>query len=382
MANRECPLCGGNDKHQIDTLKMILPKEYSLPSSYDIVACVRCGFCFADTSATLEDYNTYYSNCNTYSGTPVGESAWDKLHDTAKCLLAEKLSKDAQLLDMGFGQGNFLRYLKGNGYINVLGIDPSENSVKNVCKDGIKAVVGSVFEQPKGEYYRKFDCVFLFDVLEHLLFPRQAIANMSMYLRKGGYLLISVPNYNCLKKNNHPITNMFNQEHINYFSEKTLDYVMAEEGFIRMATNAEKVGEEEELIAMYRMTEEKTFSFQRDESCEAEIREYLQKFTARKSEIEKKLSELVRRGQKELYVWGTGAFTMWLLANTMLPQFHITFIDNNKVKVGQSFWKGVIEAPEDIVDSQMPILICSMLYAEQIRQQIHNMGIDNDILVV
>lgn len=73
---------------------------------------------------------------------------------------------------------------------------------------------------------------------------------------------------------------------------------------------------------------------------------------------------------------------MCLLAKTILKEFDINFIDNNKVKVGQVFWNKTIQSPENIVEREIPIVICSMLYAEQIQQQIFNMGIENEVIAV
>lgn len=382
MRHRNCPLCGCGLNEKIEKIKMILPKKYCLPESYNIVACSQCGFCYADTVATLENYNHYYEQCNVYSGMPVDVSDWKELHCIAGGLIANKLDKSAMLLDMGFGQGNFLCWLKENGYQNITGIDPSAISVKNMQQKGFRAIIGSVFELPQKGLLKQFDCVFLFDVLEHLLFPGEAIQNIKQYLKRNGYVLISVPNYNCLKYNHNPITNMFNQEHINYFSEVSLDNMMAGAGFIKIKTNADVKGEQEEIIAMYQMTEESKIFIEKDNTCKSEIEDYVRKFTAYRVNIEEKLSKIVKSDRKEVYVWGTGAFTMWLLANTILADFDITFIDNNEVKVGQSFWKGIIKAPKDIVREDVPIIICSMLYAEQIKQQIHNIGLSNDIIVV
>jgi len=361
---------------------MILPAKYCLPESYNIVSCNQCGFCYADTSATMENYNNYYEQCNVYSGMPVDDSDWNELHGIASDWIADELDKNAALLDMGFGQGNFLCWLKENGYHNIVGIDPSDISVESVKQRGVRAVTGSVFELPKRELQKQFDCVFLFDVLEHLLFPKEAIQNITQYLKQDGYIVISVPNYNCLKYNHNPITNMFNQEHINYFSEVSLDNMMMGTGFDKIKTNVNVKGEQEEIIAMYQMTGDMKTDIEKDDTCRDEIKDYIQKFMTRKISIEEKLLNIVKSSRKEIYVWGTGAFTMWLLANTPLSDCEITFIDNNEVKVGQSFWKGIIKAPKEIDREDVPIVICSMLYAEQIKQQIRNTGLHNEIIII
>lgn len=380
--NRKCPVCDSSEYKSIYEIKMILPEEYHLPNGYDVVTCESCGFCLADTSASLADYNHYYGECNVYSGTPVGEEEWNELHFTAGNMINDKLGKDEPIMDMGFGKGNFLRYLKKKGYSNIFGIDPSPDSVNSVKKSGIEAFVGSIFEEPDKNQIDKYKCVALFDVLEHLLYPKEAIINLGKYIKDDGYMIISVPNYNCLKYNNNPITNMFNQEHINYFSEQSLDNIMFECGYVRVATNVNVIGENEEIIAMYTKSDVSEKEILKDNHCKTEIEAFINKFDIRKNSIDDNLNKLKKDNIDDIYVWGTGAFTMWLLANTVMSEFNIRFIDNNALKKGHSFWKGTIDVPGSIDNEKAPIVICSMLYANQIKEQIEGMGLNNTILIV
>ena len=48
-------------------------------------------------------------------------------------LLLEQIKKDSTVLDIGFGSGRDLQFLKNNGY-DIWGIDPSEKFVRNVQK--------------------------------------------------------------------------------------------------------------------------------------------------------------------------------------------------------------------------------------------------------
>lgn len=88
-------------ERNIKKIKLAIPKEYHLPEEYNVVVCDICGFCFSDTSATVEDYDYYYSNCNSYSGTPVGEDAWSELNSQIEKLIAPYLHDDSGCLDMG-----------------------------------------------------------------------------------------------------------------------------------------------------------------------------------------------------------------------------------------------------------------------------------------
>lgn len=378
MKFRKCPICDGKATDVLGEIHFWLPDRYSLPNEYSISACKQCGFCYADTSASLEDYNCYYSNCNTYSGSPIDIDEWNTLHITALEMIREYVKKTDFVLDMGFGKGVFMRRLHEEGYTHIYGIDPSQDSVSMVERFGIgKAYVGSIFERPDASERYKYKCVFLFDVLEHLLYPQLAVRNLTEYVEPKGYVLISVPNYASLAENNTPIPNIFNQEHINYFSLTSLDNLLMSHGMRRISTNLSQEDVGDEIVALY-CKDTEISPKGKDTICHQAIRKYLEHFDKQKEIIEEKLIRL--NEEEHIYVWGTGAYTAWLLANTKLGDFSIEFIDNNKTKLGKNFYKSKIHSPEYITQGNIPIVICSMLYAEVIEKQIREMGLNNEII--
>lgn len=360
---------------------MEIPQLYQLPREYDVVSCNDCGFCYADTNACQEDYDVYYANYNTYSGTPVKDEAWSSLICTAKKYINLHMTKEVRMLDMGFGKGVFLKWLKKEGYTNVCGIDPSEDSVSQMLSEGIEVKVGSIFDNVQPNECNAYGCVFLFDVLEHLLFPLEAISNLKKYLITNGYLLLSVPNYAALENNSYPLPNVFNQEHINYFSIISLDNLMSICGFERVEINSDIRGEEEEIIALYQLKDNNEEGLiVRDDYCELSVNGFIQKFETVKKVVNTKINELKALGIESVYIWGTGAYTMWLLANSDICDFSIQFIDNNQVKIGSLFYNSLIVSPFQITDSERPILICSMLYSDEIEYQIRQMGLTNRVV--
>ena len=66
MGNRICTVCGGNHTEVIRKIEMRVPENYRLPDSYNVVVCDNCGFVYADTAASMEDLDWYYSNFNFY----------------------------------------------------------------------------------------------------------------------------------------------------------------------------------------------------------------------------------------------------------------------------------------------------------------------------
>jgi 2-polyprenyl-3-methyl-5-hydroxy-6-metoxy-1,4-benzoquinol methylase len=99
---------------------------------------------------------------------------------------------DLSILDVGCGNGSQLAIpLAASGY-QVTGVDPHLPSIERGRNFGpaINFIHGSLSELPP----RKFDCVVISEVLEHLDTPEVLLASALPYLAESGILIITVPN--------------------------------------------------------------------------------------------------------------------------------------------------------------------------------------------
>lgn len=375
MGNRNCPVCGNNSSNILRKINMKIPKEYHLPDSYDVVVCEKCGMVYADTSASMADYDWYYANCNFYGDDSKDDNS--ARFESVEDFLEKYVDKESALLELGAGNGRFELALKGHGYLDVTGTDPSEESVKRLQEAGIKARVASVYSDVSSDENESYDGVFLFEVAEHLLVPGCGIANIERMLKKNGIFMVSVPDYSLIGEDLTSIPNYFNLEHINYFSETTLDYLMSLHGLERIDQKHFGV----DLIQVYRKTEEvKTPG--RDTVTEAAVCSYFGHQQERALRIDETVEALKKAGT-ELVIWGTGSYVMNLFATTSLPQCNIKgFVDNNKLKQGRKMYDYTIFPPECLKDTSYTVLICSMLYGEKIREQLEEMHTKNTIVVM
>jgi 2-polyprenyl-3-methyl-5-hydroxy-6-metoxy-1,4-benzoquinol methylase len=102
-----------------------------------------------------------------------------------------------KLLDVGCGDGRFLRHAKEQGF-EVWGIDFDKKSVENVKRN---LGINTVFAMSLEEFYEyakeknlKFDVITFFEVLEHQDKPREFLEMVKGLLKEGGYIAGSVPN--------------------------------------------------------------------------------------------------------------------------------------------------------------------------------------------
>lgn len=106
-------------------------------------------------------------------------------------LLRRHLPTGASVLDAGCGTGRLLSDLERQRY-RVTGLDILPDAVLRARTrlDGGRAEVGDVTELPFAD--RRFDCVLLLDVLEHVD-DRRALAEAARVLRANGLLVVTVP---------------------------------------------------------------------------------------------------------------------------------------------------------------------------------------------
>jgi 2-polyprenyl-3-methyl-5-hydroxy-6-metoxy-1,4-benzoquinol methylase len=109
-----------------------------------------------------------------------------------KCAFPIRERCDITILDLGCGNGSQLAIpLAAAGY-RVTGVDPHLPSIKrgrNLVPT-ITFIHGPLSELPP----RKFDCVIISEVLEHLDTPEVILGNALPYLAESGILIITVPN--------------------------------------------------------------------------------------------------------------------------------------------------------------------------------------------
>lgn len=388
---KECPICGSKVSTLLKTVQFALPEYFHLPNQYDVVACDRCGCCYAATEASLEDYDHYYSHCNFYSGVP-NEQDWQIYGNNRISELATAVvDSNGLLLDIGFGKGSLMHALREKGFRHVCGLDPSKDSIQRMRECGFAVYEGSIFGSAVPVLEGKCDCIFLIDVLEHLLYPDLAIEKVRSYLKKQGTLIISVPNYASLLNTDlysapPIIPDQFNQEHINYFSPVSLDSLLRKHGLYKVdneyVMRLEK-NDGAELLVAYQYSEAgnrlKVLPY--DTYCSQVLQEYFERNNILEQTINKKIA-CFTNDVRPVYIWGTGSYVMWLLANTVAGNLDIkAFIDNNPTKIGKTLNGIQIINPKEI-ESNIPILICAMRYSSEIIRQIKTEQLYNPYLVI
>jgi 2-polyprenyl-3-methyl-5-hydroxy-6-metoxy-1,4-benzoquinol methylase len=138
-----------------------------------------------------------------------------------------------RLLDVGFGNGGFLRLAGEMGW-NAEGIDFDPKAVEIAREQGLKVHCSSA-EDLKGES-AKYDVITLSHVIEHVYNPVELMGELYRLLKPGGLLWLDTPNLNSkgYSKYGHNWRDLDPPRHLVLFHLISLKNLLRSLGFVNL----------------------------------------------------------------------------------------------------------------------------------------------------
>jgi len=128
------------------------------------------------------------------------EEIWlaERRHQIIMKYLAQINAKKIKFLEVGFGTGINLKLLENfdNNYkIDIFGVELSDNALKFAEKNLIKSnlIKGDALSLPFKD--NSFDIVYSAGLIEHFKDMSTVVNEMYRCVKKGGYLILTVPGY-------------------------------------------------------------------------------------------------------------------------------------------------------------------------------------------
>lgn len=189
-----CPICESGSFSDFMKVKdhMITQEDFQ------IVSCNACGFHFTNPIPSLETIGEYYKSDAYVSHSSSKKGIINSLYNIVrnytlkkKVSLLKFLSSGKNLLDIGAGTGHFLDQAKQTGFV-VEGLEPDQDAVKFASTNfNVDLCPLSHLYEIENE---SKDFVTMWHVLEHVYKLKQDFQQIVNVLKKGGYLIIAVPN--------------------------------------------------------------------------------------------------------------------------------------------------------------------------------------------
>ena len=224
-----CPSC-----ESVSTKKLFLTREYFLleKKKYCLVECSNCHLVFFKPQPTEEELGRFYNR--EYFLAPEDKfrkflpsfMGLDKVKETMR------FKKKGMLLDIGCGNGWFLRQMQGQGF-KVHGLDLSpiacQAASEKVGKENI--FEGDVFSLDLP--HKHYDVITLWHLIEHVSNPVKTLRKIHTLLKDDGLLIICCPNFDSwlrliFKGNWYPLSA---PHHLFQFTPRTLNRVLRVSGY-------------------------------------------------------------------------------------------------------------------------------------------------------
>lgn len=228
----DCPVCGEADRRllQADLIDHVFRVA---PGKWTLWKCAHCGSGYLDPRPTRHTLDLAYADYYTHRP-PVTKSdygslgLWRRLRRrlvngytnwrystravpaapigvvvmTLAIPSRRRLDREyrylprmprggGRLLDVGCGNGSFLRIARSCGW-SAVGVDPDPRAVAGCRAQGFEVLCGGI-EQLAGQENR-FDVITLNHVIEHLHDPVSILAGCHELLKPGGRLWLETPN--------------------------------------------------------------------------------------------------------------------------------------------------------------------------------------------
>jgi 2-polyprenyl-6-hydroxyphenyl methylase/3-demethylubiquinone-9 3-methyltransferase len=156
-----------------------------------------------------------------------------------------RLPSHVKILDAGCGGGSLVHTLHNHlGFKNVYGFDASESGI-SLGKNSFPELAENFFIHNACEVKlpstapQSYDLVISMEVVEHLYDPKTYLRNIYIWLKKGGFLILTIPYHGYIKNLSIAILNKFDRHfdplseggHIKFFSKKMLYSLLKDSGF-------------------------------------------------------------------------------------------------------------------------------------------------------
>lgn len=367
-----------------------------------INTCNNCGHIFNkltsdDIEGLIKYYNTEYAPVNINASYKTGNKPGGEGNDAyirySKLyqFISSFISPESKILDVGCAMGGFLDFLNDKGFINLSGIDVTDDFLDYARQNkryNIK--VGSADSIPFKE--NSFDLLTVNQVIEHLVSPSKVFQEAGRVLCEGGLLYIGVPDALRYGDDNpFDFYWLLIRDHIQHFDVEHLKLIAELEGFelLNINPNESLVLTPElkmpSLDVIFRYTGKRN-QLKITDNCfylAENFKEYLSLNLEKLKEKIKLINNFISN-RHPVYSWGIGNEFLYLYENTGLKDCNIAgLIDINPYKQANLTVGGItINNPAILnnVNKDSLLLISAIAYKKAILTNLDSINFNGQIV--
>ena len=179
-------------------------KDHSVSQeTFDLLYDSDLDMLVTNPQPSLDVLDKYYDSPDYLSHTDGNKSLFEKLYQFVRNIaLKNKLNlinslsaNKGKILDIGAGTGDFLAFVKQNGW-QTIGSEPSQKAREIAIKKGVD-FVNEISELDN----QSFDVITMWHVLEHVPDLEKQVQELKRLLKPNGTLIVAVPNFKSFDAN-------------------------------------------------------------------------------------------------------------------------------------------------------------------------------------
>ena len=226
LEETECELCKGQDYE-------FIVQENSL----NLVKCRKCGLVTVNPKPTEKMLEEFYGKYFPPESDMLWQTQMKRVFHKEGLDKIKGYKTGGKLLDVGCGYGFFLKMMKENGW-EAEGVELSAKTASYARGElGLTVFNGRL--EDAGFRDESFDVVTLWYVMEHLKKPMKVLFDVHRILKKGGLIIVRVPNSNIdidrtLAKFSAPCNRFFlinPPRHLFDYTPRTISLMLEKAGF-------------------------------------------------------------------------------------------------------------------------------------------------------
>lgn len=240
-----CPVCGLSKKY-VPSVKLL--------NKYAVIRCQNCQLESVNPLPSPEELQEYYTTYHTTKETEYRNTKLVELHKSILDYLLAYFPEPENLmfLDYGFGAGAFLKCASQRG-LQVFGAEFSDQNCKQIEKyceqKGLPIKTVNVSNSGLELLNNiRFNCITLFQVIEHCIDPLNLLKRLSSFQKEGDIIYLECPNNDAfylriknIIRNYVGREDFFNSlnppQHLHGFNRKSMKFMLEEAGYTPIDIN-------------------------------------------------------------------------------------------------------------------------------------------------
>lgn len=326
-----------------------------LDMSYAVGRCTNCGFLYAYNLPAAQYYSHYYTKLSKYDHISSHKEIppIDLIRAQATVdICAPYLQADSAIADLGCGIGTLLHTFKLYGGFDLYGLDPAPMAAERArTLFGLTGVrQGLLSDSAALLPIERITLVCLTGVLEHLFDPYQDLKNLFTELQPGTLVLVEVPALERFSRHPFEPFGEFSLEHIQYFSEHSLQNMFLNLGASTINTKIVHLGSEatDSLYGLF-MLNKHTLNNNEHSSNSKSDSVQLASYIAHSTDALESAITRIADAPPPYVIYGAGSHTARLLPALQkrgLDSAILVVVDSNVNLHGQQMGRWTISPPE------------------------------------